>query len=139
MGPGQANASQTQVGATLTAQAQTGSSDSQIQIEALVKRIQAAMTADQLQAIAAMQLTQDSVMAILKDQGITIGAPAGGAGNRQAQPVNPLSGNDQAQPGNPPSSNGQAPQGRLPSGNGQAPAQGTPQTGNAQANPDKIM
>jgi hypothetical protein len=121
MEPGQGNPPQGP--ASSTPAAQVNNSDTQNQIDALVKQIQAAMTPDQLQAIAGMNLTQDSVMTILQNQGIRMGGP--GAGADAGQPPQ----------GNPPSGNGQAPQGNPPSGNGQPPAQRTPLAGNAQPTP----
>jgi hypothetical protein len=111
MGPGAGNAAQGQANATPAAPAQTNNSDTQTQIDELVKQVQAAMTSDQLQAIAGMQLTQDSVMTILQSQGISMGGPGTGTGDSQKPP-----------------------QGNPPSGIGQAP-QGTPQAGNKQLNP----
>ncbi|MGD0610219.1 MAG: hypothetical protein ABSB41_01800 [Anaerolineales bacterium] len=98
-----------------TPSAQATSSHSQKQIDELVKQIQAAMTTDQIQAIAAMKITQDSAMTILQKQGITTGGPGGQPGNG----AQPLQGNPQA-------------------GNGQQPPQGTPAGGigqSAQGNP----
>lgn len=114
-GPGAGNASQT----TPAAPAQTKDSTKQTQIDGLVKQVQAGMTSDQLQAITAMQLTQDSVMTFLQSQGISMGGPGAGSGNGQ-QPAR----------GNPPSGNGQQPQEvtRLPATDSQQP-RGTPRPG----------
>jgi hypothetical protein len=119
------NAPQGQPGATPAAPTQGADrSDTQQQIDALVKQVQAAMTSEQLKAIDALQLTRDSVMTILKDQGISMGGPGGGAGNGQPPfQGTPPAGNGQAQPSNP------------PAGNGQPPAQGTPPAGNVLSTP----
>jgi hypothetical protein len=124
MGPGSGNATQTQASGTPAVVAQTNNFTNQPQINALVKQIQATMTSAQLQAIAAMQLTQDSVMTIMQSHGINMGGPGAGSANGQQPPQ-----------GNPPSGNGQAAQGNPPSGNGQPATQGTPQAGNAPSNP----
>ncbi len=116
--------------ATPAAPAQSSNSDTQTQIDELVKQVQADMTSDQLQAIAGMQLTQEFVMTIMQSQGISMGGPGAGSGNGQHPPQ-----------GTPPAGNGQPPQGNPPAGNppsdnGQQPAaQDTPQAGNTQSNP----
>jgi hypothetical protein len=119
MGPGPGATSQVGIAATPTAQA--SGSDSQTQIDALVTQIEAAMTTGQLQAIADMQITQDAVMTILQDQGISMGGPGGQAGNGQQPPQGtpPASG-----PNNTTGNNGTG----APAGNGQTP-QGTPPAG----------
>lgn len=59
---------------------------SQAQIDALIVQVQAAMTADQIQAIDAMQITQESAMTIMQELGLTRGGgqqpPGGGAGGQ---------------------------------------------------------
>ncbi len=120
MGPGQGNPPQGQSAATPTPQ--TANSDSQTQIDALVKQIQAAMTADQIQAIAALKLTRASAMTIMQDQGISMSGSSGQAGNGQTPNGTPPAGNGQ-----------QPPQGASSTGNGQAP-NGTPPAGNGQPN-----
>ena len=98
---------------------QATQTDNSAEVDALITQIEAAMTTDQLSSIAAMQLTQTSVDAILKAKGITTdavsaagmgaGAPGGTNSNSSTQPQgNPPTGKDT---GN--SANG-------------APAQGTP-------------
>jgi hypothetical protein len=130
MGPGQGNPPQGQSGATPAAPIQKAdSSDAQQQIDALVKQVQAAMSSDQIKAIEALQVTQDSAMTILKDQGTSMGGPGGGAGNGQlpAQGT-PPAGNGQAQPGSPPTGNEQ---GTPRAGIAQfTPAAGQPRQGN---------
>ena len=145
MGPGQGNAPQGQADATSAAPA--NSSDSQKQIDTLLKQIQAAMTADQIQAIADMKLTQASAMTILQDQGISMGGPGGIGGNGQQQPQStppadngqaakntPAAAKPQVLLGTPVPSDGQALQVTPPAGDGQTP-QGTPPAGNGQSNP----
>jgi hypothetical protein len=71
MGPGQAQAN-------ATPQPQGADSETQAQVDALVSQIEAAMTPEQIEAIAAMKITQDSAMTIMQAQGLTMG---GGSGN----------------------------------------------------------
>ena len=52
----------------------------QKEIDAVLKQIEAAMTQEQLQAIAAMQLTQEDLQAWMEEQGMGGGAPGGGPG-----------------------------------------------------------
>lgn len=57
------------------------------QLDAAVKDIQAAMTPAQMQAIAGMNITRDSMNTILQAQGVQMGGPQnGGAGNPNANP-----------------------------------------------------
>jgi hypothetical protein len=97
--------------------------DVQAQIDALVAQIQAAMTSDQTQAIADLQLTSDSAQTILSDLGITISAPGQNAGGQQPPAMS--GGNGQQPQGAPPAglppSGGQQPRGTPPAGAGQAP------------------
>jgi hypothetical protein len=129
MGPGMGNAPQgtdSQAQAAATPVAAADNSDSQAQIDILVKQIQAAMTTDQLTAIADMDLTQASAMTILQDLEISMGGPGGNglqqpvgtppAGQPQAPQGTPVPNNGQAQPGNPPSGNGQSNQTAFPGG-----------------------
>jgi hypothetical protein len=71
---------------------QTPNPETLAQFDSLVKQIQAAMTPDQLSAIAAMKITQASARTILQEEGITMGG------------------------GNRPSNNNQQPQGTPPAG-----------------------
>jgi hypothetical protein len=98
MGPGQGGPGQGQADAT--PQPQGSGTETQTQIDALVSQIQAFMTPEQIKAIAAMKITQDSVMTIMQAQGITMGG---------------------GQPGN---GTGQPPSGGQQPGNGQMPAGG---------------
>jgi len=50
----------------------------QAELEALMDQIQETMTAEQLQAIAAMQLTQEDLFAVIQELGIGAGGAAGG-------------------------------------------------------------
>lgn len=52
----------------------------QTQMDELVKQIQAAMTLNQIKAIAEMQITQEIVMTTLQEYGITMGGPQQGNG-----------------------------------------------------------
>jgi hypothetical protein len=98
--------------------------DAQAQIDAIVAQIQAAMTADQIRAIAGMRLTPESAQTILSDLGITLGGPGQNAGGQQP-PAMP--GANGQQPPAAPGGNGQQPPsgGQQPQGNG-APGVGGP-------------
>jgi hypothetical protein len=98
----------------------------QTQVDALVTQIEAVMTADQLSAISAMQITRTSAATILQAKGITAQSAAGDQGGNGAPQANGDAngtGNGQ-QGGNPPSADGtpdasgQGGQGQ-PGGNGQ--------------------
>jgi hypothetical protein len=52
----------------------------QAEIDAVLKQIEGAMTQEQLEAIAAMQLTQDDLRAWMEEQGMSGGGPGPGAG-----------------------------------------------------------
>lgn len=77
----------------------------QEQIDALVTQAMALLTAEQIQAIAAMQITQETAMATMQGLGISIGGPGQGDGNAPAGDI------------------GQPPQGDMPGG---APPEGGP-------------
>jgi hypothetical protein len=106
----------------------------QQQVDAQVKQIEAAMTSDQLQAIAKMQITQDSMKTTLQELGITMNGPQ--QNNRGTQ------GNG----GGPVPSQGTPPVGGMPgggAGNGALPGQGpglmaTPQASMGQSGGDFI-
>jgi hypothetical protein len=89
---------------------QSSSTDTQAQVDALVQQVQAAMSSEQIQAIADMELTQDSLTSIMEAQGITMGGPSGQAGAGGQQPPQ----------GNPPTDSAQMPQGTPPADNGQS-------------------
>ncbi|RLC95152.1 MAG: hypothetical protein DRI77_10285 [Chloroflexi bacterium] len=62
-------------------QALQGGVTAQAEVEALLKQIEGTMTAEQLETIAAMQLTQDGMRAWMQEQGLGLGAegmPGGG-------------------------------------------------------------
>ena len=71
--------------ASATPEPQGSTDDTQAQIDALVSQIKAAMTPDQLAAIGAMNITQDSLIALMQELGIGIGRGQGGDG-AAAQP-----------------------------------------------------
>jgi hypothetical protein len=52
----------------------------QAEVNAVLKQIEGTMTQEQLQAIAAMQLTQDDLRAWMEEQGMGAGAPGPGGG-----------------------------------------------------------
>jgi hypothetical protein len=103
-----------------TPQAPTISTETQQQVDALLKQIQAAMTPAQIKAIADMKITQDTAMTIMRAQGLTRGGPqgngngAGPSGGQQPQGTPPAGG-----PGGAPSDNGTPPAGGQPPSNGQ--------------------
>jgi hypothetical protein len=107
----------------------------QAQIDALVAKIQAAMTTDQIQAIADLQLTSDNAQTILSDLGITMVGPGQNAGGQQPPAMS--GGNGQQPQGAPPAgsppSGGQQPQGTPPALPGGAQPSGNGQIPNAQA------
>jgi hypothetical protein len=103
-----------------TPQAETDNSETQAQREALVKQIQAVMTADQLKAIAEMNITRETAMTIMQEQGIMMGGP------QPSNDSNPGNGNPPPQ-GTPPANRGGdggqgVPPNGQPPGNGQRPA-----------------
>lgn len=111
---GQGNAPQgtPDAAAKSTQQAAPAATQDTTQVDAVVAQIEAAMTSDQLTAIAALNITTTSAEQIIKDKGITAGGPQGNGGTAPAQGS---------------SNNGQQ-------ANGNAPAQGTqPANGNGQA------
>jgi hypothetical protein len=59
---------------------QGGGVAAQVEIDAVLKQIEGAMTQGQLQAIAAMQLTQEDMRAWMEEQGMAGGGPGPGAG-----------------------------------------------------------
>lgn len=111
MGQGQPNS---------TPQPQTVDTEAQTQIDALSKQIQSSMTAEQINAITAMQITQDSARTTMQELGLSMGGPQQGG--------------DASQP-----PQGDMPQGTPPAGGpgGQPPSgdqMGTPPTGGGQGN-----
>jgi hypothetical protein len=107
-GQGQTNA---------TPQPQTVDTETQAKVEALGKQIQAAMTPEQIQAISAMKITQETAMTIMQEQGITMGGPqANGSGN-----------GNQPSLGTPPAG--------APGGGGQPPADGQQPGGGQMSTP----
>jgi uncharacterized protein YceK len=102
-----------------TSAAQSTTSDNQSQIDAIVQQIEAAMTADQINAIANMQITGDVAQTVMSAQGITTGSQQQNNGGQQPS----VQGTPQAGG----SQGGQQPQGAS-LGTQQAP-QGTPQAG----------
>ena len=66
-----------------------GNNLTQDQITSVVEQMQAVLTADQIAAIAHMQITQESAMTIMQEQGLSMGAPGqgNGPGNGGQQPL----------------------------------------------------
>jgi hypothetical protein len=101
---------------------QSTNTDTQQQIDTLVEQIQQAMTPAQIQAIANMQITQETAMALIQELGITLGGPQQGNGNNSGdatmpQPPqgNPAAGDSNSNGAGAPPSGGQQP------GNSQMP------------------
>lgn len=95
----------------------------QTQIDDLLTQIQAAMTTEQIGAIEALQITQESAQTLMEELGITLETPAQGADGSQPQDGAPGGG----QGGTPPEG-GTPPDGAAPpdggGGGGQAPVDG---------------
>lgn len=122
----------------------------QSQADSLLQQIESVLTADQINAIAAMQITQDSAATIMQDKGISTNrgnngqgmGPGNGQGNGQGQPGGNSPQGDQSTPsgdgqqpsGNPPSDGsgqgGQPPAAGTDQANGGAPSGGQPGSGN---------
>jgi hypothetical protein len=104
----------------------TVNQETQSQMEALIKEILSALTPEQIQAISAMKITQETATTVMQEQGITLGGPQQGKGN----PGQPAEGTPPAGGpggGDPPPAGGQ-----QPGGNGQMstpPAGGGMQAG----------
>ena len=117
LGPGMGGQGQLQTQANATPAAaptlQPTSAKTQAQIDALVDQIQAAMTADQIQAIADMKITQATAKTIMQSKMSNI---IGGQQNGAAPMGN----------GTPPAGMGQAPEGTPGAGGGGAGGMGAP-------------
>lgn len=105
MGQGQPNS---------TPQPQTVDTAAQAQIDEIMKQIQSSMRPEQINAIAAMQITQEAAQTIMQEQGLTMGNPQQGSGGQQPQGTPPAGGPD----GQPPSGDqmGTPPDGGLQMG-----------------------
>jgi hypothetical protein len=64
-----------------TPEAPADNSEFQAQTDALIARIQAVFTADQISAIAEMKITNDIAQTIMKEKGISMGGPQQGDGS----------------------------------------------------------
>jgi hypothetical protein len=130
-GPGAGGPSdQAQSAATPTAQ--TTTVDTQSQIDTIVQKIVAAMTADQIKAITDMQITNDMAQTVMSAQGITVSTAQPGNGGQAPTNGQQPSAQGTPQAGGP--QGGQQPQGTPPSGNSPA-AQGTPQASGPNGQP----
>lgn len=100
----------------------TQNSAAQEQVDALVRQIESALTAEQVKAIADLKITRDSMMAILQDQGVTMGGPQGNGGPNGPGGGTPTDGTPQAggpgEGGTPPEMNGTPQAGNPPAGRG---------------------
>jgi len=67
-------------------QALQGGVTAQAEVSALMKQIQETMTAEQLDAIAAMRLTQENMQTWMQEQGLGMGGGPGQPGGGQGQP-----------------------------------------------------
>lgn len=72
--PERRDAGQEQPGST-PPQPQAFDEEAQAQIEALIERILAGMTPEQIEAIAEMQISQESAMTLMQEKGLTMDAP----------------------------------------------------------------
>lgn len=131
MNPGQGGAGPDQAQATPSESGQA-SSELQTQITDLLAQIQSSMTADQISAIEALQITQDSVTTLMEELGITVADAAQDGSGMQPQGGGPGGGgggNPPSDGGTPPDNGGTPPEmnGTPPADNGVAPQmQGTP-------------
>ena len=112
LAPAQRAAGQGQSGSTT--QSQTTNTDTQTQIATFIQQILVVMTPAQIHAIAEMNITQDTVMTLMQELGLSMGGPQQGAAPNGGQ---------QPPQGNPPSG-GQQPQGTLQVGGAGAPPAG---------------
>ena len=101
-------------------QTQTDTTAIQSQVDEAVKQIQSLMTSEQLQAIAGMQITQESAMTFMQELGMTMGGPGQGTGNGN-MPQSP----DGTPPAGGPGGDGPGGAG-APPGGGQPPSGGQP-------------
>jgi hypothetical protein len=116
--PSAAPSGQGQDGAT--PQAPSVAAETQSQVDALLKQIEAAMTPAQIQAIAEMKITRETAMTMMQAQGVTLEGPQGG-GNGAGAAGQPPQGTPPAGGTGAPGDNGG---GAMPSGNGQPPSNG---------------
>jgi hypothetical protein len=113
MGPGQASSAT--------------DADTQSQVDALLEQIQAAMTDEQIQYIADLQITSESAQTIETELGITLGGGPMAGGQSGGQNAT----NNTSPQGQPPSDAQQGQQGQAPSGNGGQPGSQIPSGGQA--------
>ena len=99
------------------AMAPGGDTDTQVQIDDLAKQISAAMTANQLKAIDAMNINRDTAVSIMQELGFVVGSRQGGfpPGDGGQAPQAGFQGRGQG---------GQPPAGFQPRADGQAPGGG---------------
>jgi hypothetical protein len=116
--PDQGQQAQGQNQDKLTPQPRGINTETQSQIDELVKQIIAAMTPAQIKAIADMKITQETAMSAMQELGMTVGGPQQGGGKN--------SGNGQPSQGTPPAGD---PGGNSNSNGGQPPSDGQ-QSGN---------
>jgi hypothetical protein len=98
-----------------SAQPQTVNTETQAQVDGIIKNILAAMTPEQINAILEMQITREIAQTIMTEKGISMGGPGQGG----EMPAG--GGNGQPPEGTPPADGGQtggggAPQGDAPDG-----------------------
>ena len=77
LAPAQRAAGQGQSGSTT--QSQTTNTDTQTQIATFIQQILVVMTPAQIQAIAEMNITQDTAMTLMQELGLSMGGPQQGA------------------------------------------------------------
>jgi hypothetical protein len=99
-----------------------GNTLTQDQITSTVQQMQALLTADQINAIAQMQITQESAMTIMQEQGLSMGGRGQGNGQQPPQDGTLPQGTPPAMPDGQQPTDGQGQPPAQPDGNG--PGQG---------------
>jgi len=133
MNPGKGQAQTTDQTQATTAAPQDNSA-AQTQLDDLIKQIQAVLTEDQVSAIQAMQITQDSLPTLMKELGITMQTPGQNADGTQPQGGGPDNGGTSPNNGGTPPTAAGTPQ----EGNGQPLARGNKQPAGVIVNPEVV-
>jgi len=88
---------------TTLSNASSGNTIAQDQIDALVEQAVSVLTPEQIQAIANMQITQDTTMSVMQELGLSMGGPGQGESN---PPSGDMGGPPQGDPGGTPPEGG---------------------------------
>ena len=99
---------------------QTVDTATQKKIDTLITQIQAAMTTEQINAIADMKITRETALSVMKENGVTLGGSQTDGGNGQAPQGTPPAGGNGGE-GN--GGGGNPPPGGKPGGDGQMSGQ----------------